>query len=372
MSKQLNKKLEDLADDIVLGDKNLKSITKDTNALKSQISSLEKDVKSQNKELESLSAQNKELLENQKQIEQNLIRIIAEDFSMDLFMQDSGVSDSIDSIVASETISKLGDVLKDDFKKMAKNYDETLNLIRDKSQKIDQIQANIKDYKKKQNDLLGLQKKQKSTLENLRRDKEIYSKKLQKLKSQQDELRKTLEHLNILAKRESEAAREAKKQRKSAEKSRQKSGKKAQEEVSQLNTAYKSSVIRYRGAKTIAPLESYSVKQKFGNYVDPIYNIKIFNENVVLRSKTTNAMVRSVLNGKVVFAKETPLLDNVVIVENDGQIHTIYAHLSHIAPTIRVGTRVKKGTIIGRVRQDLTFEVTQKNAHINPLELISR
>ena len=70
-----------------------------------------------------------------------------------------------------------------------------------------------------------------------------------------------------------------------------------------------SSVKRYSGARTIAPLDSYSVKQKFGNYVDPIYNIKIFNESVILRSSTPDAKVKSVLNGKVVFAKATPMLE---------------------------------------------------------------
>ena len=91
----------------------------------------------------------------------------------------------------------------------------------------------------------------------------------------------------------------------------------------------------------------------------------------MLRSNTTDAKVKSVLNGKVVFAKQTALLDRVVIIENDNGIHTIYAHLSQIAPTIKIGSVVQKGYVIGRVKDDLTFEVTQKNYHIDPLELIS-
>jgi peptidase, M23/M37 family len=139
-----------------------------------------------------------------------------------------------------------------------------------------------------------------------------------------------------------------------------------------MSSSYQtSSVKRYTGAKTIAPLDSFTVKQKFGNYVDPIYNLKIFNESVVLRSNTPDAKVKSVLNGKVVFAKQTALLDRVVIIENDNGIHTIYAHLSQIAPTIKIGSVVQKGYVIGRVKDDLTFEVTQKNYHIDPLELIS-
>jgi len=142
--------------------------------------------------------------------------------------------------------------------------------------------------------------------------------------------------------------------------------------VRQLGSSYQGSNIkRYTGKKTIAPLDNFSVKQEFGNYTDPIYQIKLFNENVILHSKNSDAVVKSVLNGKIVFAKETNLLQRVVIVEHSNGLHTIYAHLDKIAPTVKVGKNVKKGEILGRVKNDLTFEVTQEKFHINPLELIS-
>ena len=120
-----------------------------------------------------------------------------------------------------------------------------------------------------------------------------------------------------------------------------------------------------------APLNGAYLKRKFGNYNDPVYNIKLFNENIVLGSNSGDTQVKAVLPGKVVFAKETAVLDKVVILEHSGGIHTIYAHLNQIPPTVRVGSNVKKGYIIGRIGSDLTFEVTQQNYHINPLDLIS-
>jgi len=141
--------------------------------------------------------------------------------------------------------------------------------------------------------------------------------------------------------------------------------------VRQIGSSYQNSrVKKYKGKKTIAPLDSFTIKRKFGRYTDPIYKIKIFNESVILTSKIKNAKVKNVLNGKVVYAKNTAVLDRVVIVENSYGIHTIYAHLSKIAPTIKVGKKIKKGYVIGRVEKDLSFEVTQKSYHINPLELI--
>ena len=216
----------------------------------------------------------------------------------------------------------------------------------------------------------NLESTQKNTINGLKRDKEIYSKKLAKLQAQQDELRKTLEQLAIMQKQEDEAARA---DREKHEKAAASKGSKKGEKSQPMGGGYQtSSVKKYSGTKTIAPLDSYTVKQKFGNYVDPIYNIKIFNESVTLRSTTPDAKVKSVLNGKVVFAKATPMLENVVIIENENGIHTIYAHLSQIAPTVKVGSVVQKGYVIGRVRNDLTFEVTQRNYHIDPLEMISK
>ena len=143
-------------------------------------------------------------------------------------------------------------------------------------------------------------------------------------------------------------------------------------EVKQVGSSYQNVMTkRYKGAKTIAPLDGYSVTKKYGPYTDPIYNIKIFNESVSLKPKEANAKVKNILNGKVVMAQETAMLNNVVIVEHDDGLHTIYAHLDQIAPTIQKGKKIRKGSIIGRVSDELMLEVTQKNYHINPLQLIN-
>ena len=355
MSQQLNKKLDDLAGDIVGGEQKLKAIGVDIANLKQQISLLESNATSATGELEKLNAQNKELIQAQKELEQN------------------ETTQSEDSIIVSHILNKLNGVMKEDFKRLSKNYEDTITQINSQSNKINQINSSLKNYKRKQSDLLALENKQKSTINDLKRDKGIYTKKLAKLQSQQEELQKTLEQLAIVQKREddeaAERARRQKEQRQAAAKGQKTP---AADGSAPMSSSYQtSSVKRYTGAKTIAPLDSFTVKQKFGNYVDPIYNLKIFNESVVLRSNTPDAKVKSVLNGKVVFAKQTALLDRVVIIENDNGIHTIYAHLSQIAPTIKIGSVVQKGYVIGRVKDDLTFEVTQKNYHIDPLELIS-
>ena len=363
LENQINKKLEELAKDIIAGNKSVESTAKQIEELSEQVEALEDSARNANIELDKLTSQNGELIKNQKDMELRMIKIISEDFAYDL-VAPNDYSESQDSIIATEILSNLNRVMSSEFKKLAKDYEETTNLIKSQSKKIESIKFNLKEFRQKQTALKSLQTKQKRNLEILNQDKNIYSKKLADIKKQQDEMRKTLENLQILA---AKPQVPAKKQTPTKEQNRAKT-----DDVRMIGSSYQAgNVKRYSGAKTIAPLDKFSVKQKFGDYVDPVYNIKIFNESVVLRSATTDARVKNVLAGTIVFAKETPVLDKVVIVENGNGIHTIYAHLDKIAPTIKVGQKVKKGYVIGRVKQDLTFEVTQKNYHINPLELIA-
>ncbi|MBQ8820043.1 peptidoglycan DD-metalloendopeptidase family protein [Campylobacter sp.] len=361
LENQINKKLEELAKDIIAGNKDVQNTAKQISELSKQVEALEDSAHSANVELDKLTSQNGELIKSQKDMELRMIKIISEDFAYDLIAPND-YSESQDSIIATEILLNLNSVMNSEFKKLAQDYEKTTNLIKSQSKKIESIKFDLREFRQKQASLKALQTKQKKNLEILNQDKAIYSKKLNDIKKQQNEMRKTLESLQILAAKPKEEPKEQT-QTKNTVKS---------DDVRMIGSSYQAgNVKRYKGAKTIAPLDKFSVKQKFGDYVDPVYNIKIFNESVVLRSDTTDARVKNVLAGTIVFAKQTPILDKVVIVENSNGIHTIYAHLDKIAPTIKVGQKIKKGYVIGRVKQDLTFEVTQKNYHINPLELIA-
>ncbi|EAK0493137.1 murein hydrolase activator EnvC family protein [Campylobacter lari] len=356
--KQLSKKLEDLASEILDNEKNLKKIASKISTLTSKTSKLESSVKTQIKALEQLNAQNKDLLQNKNKIEGKIIDLIVKDFAYDLAIPKNYI-ESEDSIIALELVGVLDKIFKEEFYQISKDYENISKKIEEKQTQITTINNNLKAYKDQIDELKNLRKKQEQEIVKQKTDKEIYTRKLSNLQAQQQELRKTLNKLKIIKEKEEEKL------------AQKKEDKKPSSNVKQVGSSYQtSSVKRYSGPKTIAPLESYTVKQKFGNYVDPIYNIKIYNENVVLKSDSANAAVRNVLDGKVVFAKATPTLKQVVIVENKDGIHTIYAHLDKIAPGVKVGRNIKKGYIIGRVESDLTFEVTQKNFHINPLEMI--
>ncbi|EAJ8473714.1 peptidase M23 [Campylobacter upsaliensis] len=361
IQQQLSKKLEDLAQDILSGEKNLKNLSEQINTLSSQTSKLEANIKVQNKELSTLNNQNKELLRIKSLMESKLISLMAKDFAYDLPIPE-GYIEGEESFMAFELLGSLDKVLSEEISKLSKDYEGVNLLIENKQKQIEQIRLNLKNYNEQLKELQSLKNRQIKEINQQKTDRQIYAKKLDNLKAQQEELRATLDELKIIDKKE-----QVKKQKEETSKLANNNQK-----IRQIGSSYQgSSVKRYTGKKTIAPLDSFTIKQKFGNYVDPIYNIKIFNENVVLRSKKADATVKSVLDGRVVFAKNTTMLQRVVIIEHNDGIHTIYAHLDKIAPNIKVGKRVKRGAVVGRIKDDLTFEVTQKNFHINPLELIS-
>ena len=130
-------------------------------------------------------------------------------------------------------------------------------------------------------------------------------------------------------------------------------------------------IAKFKGNKTIAPLKSYVIEKGFGTYFDPVYKIKFFNDGLVLKSKIKNAKVYNIMLGKVVYVKEDAgVLGNVVIIKHKGNLHTIYSHLDRISPTIKKGKWIKKGYVVGRVKEKLTFQVTRNSNYINPLELI--
>jgi len=264
--------------------------------------------------------------------------------------------------------------------------------------------------------------KQKEKKEHLRKsleeDEERYSSKIQKMEQKQSQLRTTLANLNIIHKKELIAAEKAVKARQKAmrlakeekrrlakakavarEKARlakealKKATTKEQKEkaqiasieaqkesqsiaikrtkVRQIHSSYtKPKTYKYRGKKTISPLHKARVIKKYGTYTDPIYKMKIFNESVTLKSASDNAKVHNVLNGKVVFAGKSSMLGKVVVVSHSGKIHTIYAGLSKIAPTISVGSKIKKGYVVGKIHRKLIFQVTKNSKYINPMRLI--
>ncbi len=375
--KNLSKKIDELGALIVKESAELKKTNVQIDEITGLVVNLSQKYKDEALELDELNKQTDELVKIKLELEKKISELIVEDFSFSL-IQDSDIK-THEALISNEIFLSLSEVFRKDIANLIITHDKTSKTIDKKNKEILDLEKNLKEYSAKKEELSNAQKKQKKLVENLNKNKEDYIQKLINTQKQSEALASTLEELKIIDDKE-EKAKAKKIAQKNAQKQqpqpeilqRDKRVEDIDKKVKLYGSSYKESrVKKYVGSKTISPLKNAFVKRKFGNFIDPVYDIKIFNESVILSSNTQNTQVYNVLDGKVIFAKSTPVLDNVIIVENKNGIHTIYANLSQIAPTIKNGSVIKKGYSIGRVKSDLTFEVTQKNFHIDPLELIS-
>lgn len=333
-------------------------------------------------------------LEHQKkEAENQLVDIVIDNFSW-AFAINLASKKSLEELIDSELYTTLSKNSQEEIQKLNNEY-LIINQSQQKNEKqIDKLKTFIAVETKRKENLNKLQKKQQKTIASLQNKHNEYQQELKKVVKKQKNLSSLLSELNIL--KQEELKKEQERQRKLAlEKKRREEQRRKQQaqkkkeavvqttqedfannidiEVRMLGSSTKGIKIgKYRGVKTIPPLKSYQITKKFGKYFDPVYKIQLFNESIVLKSNEQQAKVFNVLNGKVVYAKQNSgMLENVVIIQHDNGLHTIYSHLEQISPTIKVGKWIKKGYVVGRVSDSLTFQATKNSTHINPQDLFN-
>jgi murein DD-endopeptidase MepM/ murein hydrolase activator NlpD len=333
-------------------------------------------------------------LQNQKkEAENQLVDIVIDNFSW-AFAINLASKKSLEELIDSELYTTLSKNSQEEIQKLNNEY-LRINQTQQKNEKqIDKLKTFIAIETKRKENLNKLQKKQQKTIASLQNKHNEYQQELKKVVKKQKNLSNLLSELNIL--KQKEIKKEQERQRKLAlekkrreQQQKQQAAKKQKQavvqttqedfannidiEVRMLGSSTKGIKIgKYRGVKTIPPLKSYQITKKFGKYFDPVYKIQLFNESIVLKSNEQQAKVFNVLNGKVVYAKQNSgMLENVVIIQHDNGLHTIYSHLEQISPTIKVGKWIKKGYVVGRVSDSLTFQATKNSTHINPQDLFN-
>lgn len=369
---KINKKMAKNAKAIIRQKKEYAKQNEYLAALKQELKDKEKSYKSDTEQLKVLNGQQGTLKKEQTKIEEELVFVIAQSVSLSVIVEDENIVND-ESLIEFEVLNNM----LIESKKKAKELNEKFFT---NAQDIDGLKKHtlvlekaIASIDKKRKDLLKTQKSNKKALKTLTLAKSSYKKKVKKILNEQDTLKKTLSELNIIKIDKAKKAKEEKARRlamENDEKQRVQVSQSDLPKVKKVGSSYQAvKTKKYSGKKTIAPLDSYTITKKYGTYTDPIYGIKIFNESISLKPKKSNAKVKTVFNGKVIYADKTAVLDNIVIVEHSNGLHTIYANLSQISPNIKKGSKIKKGYTIGRVSEELIFEVTQKSFHINPIRL---
>jgi murein DD-endopeptidase MepM/ murein hydrolase activator NlpD len=294
-----------------------------------------------------------------------------------------------DEIIDSYVYTTLSKDSKEQLSKLDNQYKSLINDQNKNKIKIKKLKSFIKKDQKDKKNLKKLEKEYKKTLDKLSKKHKKYQKELKNIIKKQKQLSSLLSSLNIMKKQEIKRSKLQKRKEKErlkkerlAKQKKKKQSSKIYKQTKRFNENIAMDVrsigssssgiktTKYYGVKTIAPLKRYTINKKFGYFYDKVYKIKFFNDSIELKPKSRNSKVYSVFSGKVVFAKKNSgLLENVVIIKHKNNLHTIYSHLDRIAPTIRKGKWVKKGSVLGRVDEILNFQATKNSKYINPKDL---
>ncbi|MBE0514786.1 peptidoglycan DD-metalloendopeptidase family protein [Sulfurimonas sp.] len=364
----INKKMNETAQAIIKQRREIAQQQEHLKRLKEELLEKEGSYGENAKELEELKSSQQNLKKETQELEEELVFSIAQSVSLSIILEEE-YSASAESMMEYEVLELMLKAAKEKIKELNEKFYNNSKSIEVLNDKVSSLEAAIKNIDDKRKELLLTQKENEASLKKLEVAKASYKKKLKEVFNKQDMLKKTLSQLNIIKIDEIKKAQEEA-ARKEAFDAKDIVGDKDLPDVKSHGSSYQEAKTKnYTGQKTIAPFEPYKITKKYGTYTDPIYGIKVFNESISLQPSERNTKVKTVFNGKVIFADKTPILDNIVIVEHDDGLHTIYANLSQIAPDIQKGKRIKKGYTIGRVSDELIFEVTQKSFHINPIGL---
>lgn len=216
---------------------------------------------------------------------------------------------------------------------------------------------------------------------------DIKKQKLETLKSGLESNRKILsqktEELKAQKRRKSSLLASAKKRRSHYEKEIKeltRSSKRLRAMIKRISRLGRSKPFSDKGFSSMKGRLPWPVKGSvvipFGKYTDPNVNIQVYKNGVEI-SANHGASIKSILDGKVVFADKFKGYGLLVILDHGGGYHTLYGQLSEIFH--ETGAIIKKGSVIGKTGMSrsmdlstLYFEIRHKGKPIDPLKWLTK
>ncbi|MBI3873494.1 MAG: peptidoglycan DD-metalloendopeptidase family protein [Arcobacter sp.] len=409
-----NSKIKTLANELTKEEDAFEKIQNNLDSISSKISANKLVLQGAKVKINELNKQSKTIEQYIASVEANIVKSVVEKYTMTLG-KDLIDKKSAKEIIEKEKLQLMFENSKDAIMKSNLQYFQITTQKNDNDAQRKTLETFIASGVAEEKKFTDLKRERESKVSTLREKHKSYQQELKAIVRQQNDLNNLLSQLNIvketeLEKIKSEQARQQREQLKKAKleelklaKDRKNSPKSktdsttaiATNEETRINskdikmlskevlendadmkvknigdTTQGIKVSSSSGISMQAPLSGYTVSKKFGEYFDPIYKIKLYNDSVTLKANSKNEKVYSALKGQVVYAKnDAGSLGNVVILKHAGEIHTIYSRLSQIAPTITVGKVIPQGYVVGRIEDTLVFQATKSNKYLNPEEL---
>lgn len=130
-----------------------------------------------------------------------------------------------------------------------------------------------------------------------------------------------------------------------------------------------------RKAFLLAPVQFSRISSGFGLRWHPVLNRMRAHKGIDYAAPI-GTPVRAAGDGRIEFRGTQGGYGNVVMVTHPGGVETVYGHLSHFAPSLFVGKRVKQGELVGYVGMTglatgphLHYEYRVGGVHRNPASI---
>jgi murein DD-endopeptidase MepM/ murein hydrolase activator NlpD len=332
----MSRKLDYLAFQISKKEKSIKILSSKIEKLNSQIKILENNLSKSNQNLNSFIDLKKGYETKYNQIQNEITDFLSKNYYLD-----SQEIDNVNDLIYNTINKKILQQYSKQIENLLKTQQNIKTQINKLNNQINVILQRKNLLKLKQLRLKSLLAQRKKQIKELEKQKEIYKRKLYSMIEKEKRLQQKLSQLAVIKRRK-------------------------------INNKYPKPipypVSFYKGIKTVAPLKGRVIKQ-FGTYIDPVYKIRIHNYSITIKAYKPNAVVRSIMPGRVVYIG-TNDDKKIIVIKHPHDFFSIYANLSMISPILKKGYYVKRGQIIARVKNDLEFEITYKEKPINPLRVI--
>jgi murein DD-endopeptidase MepM/ murein hydrolase activator NlpD len=357
--REIKKSLDELSKKISQCEISLNKIRKAIKNLEADIAVYKSKSKISQKKFNKIKKIYKTLKSSKDKVNKKLVALLSKDIYLSILLENSSFLNNEDKFIESYVNKTYSTILRDKFNKTKIKFFKLKLDIALAKKELEKIENKVKSLEEKKDKLKNLNIAKRDGIHKLLLLKKSYTKKLAQVREENRELTKLLKKLKIL-----------KNEKNKQDTAVLKTSNGENINVRRVGNSYnKTPITNYNGPKTIAPFERYKVVRKFGNFTDPTYKIKMFNPNVILKPIGSKNVI-NILDGKVISITKTPAIGNIIIVENKNGIHTLYAKVNQIAPAIKEGNHIKKGYLLGKVKDELYFEVTKNNLNINPLQLI--
>lgn len=327
-------------------EKNLVTQRKRIQNINSRIASVEKDIKVYSSSLE----------KEQMRLKARLRAIQRQDTTKDVALL---IISGTDILQAVRTIKYLKDISNLDYK-LVLAYKGSLKALAIEQTELKKLNEELKREEKKlvnlEEDIAEKKKERERLLVDVRKEKKAFEKMIADLQDASIRMQKLIQETE---KREREIRQKKRTQIKPGEKE---------------DPSDDSNFISFKG-KLPWPVEGTVITQ-YGSQVDPIFNLPMFRSGINIKTPEAVA-IKSVHEGKVVYADEFKGYGRLIIISHGGGYHTLYGNLSKIS--VRNGSDVKENQVIGESGESknigstgLYFEIRYKGKPLDPQQWLRK